>query len=432
MRQKGSRPGPGTGVRHRTAVLGCAAVTAAGLWCFGASPVGAEADRSSPMQFLIQENARAQSTAGQSAPAARVPKVHHAAPTFRRVLMQRATREPRQRVATPAAPAPGPAATTVAVFGDRLGQALATGLQDAGGSTVSVTPVTSEDAGLTRSDFEPWLQSLRDRLAKPDHAAVAVLMIGSNDKQSLPDQGASVAPETPRWAELYGTRVDAVANVFRQAHVPLIWVGLPPVRSEETSAEFVRLNGIFRERAARDGATYVDSWEAFSDDAGNYSPIGPDMQGQSVKLRKADGFSFTRAGARKLASFVEGDVKRLHRPGAAPASEVAAITIEKARDFDQALDIDVNAQIRREAGLSPETAVTAAGRATEPAKPAAGPVLPLTAPPLSPDGHLTSVSDAAPGIVTAMQASLVIRPASAGAPVAPQPGRADDFSWPRQ
>ncbi len=430
MRQKGSNPGPGTGVRHRSAAVGCAALGAAGLWCLGAAPSRAETDRSSPMQFLIQENARAQSSAGQSAPVARVPKIHHAAPTFRRVLMQRATTEPRQRLAIPAASAPAP--TTVAVFGDRLGQALATGLQDAGGSSVSVSPLTSEDAGLTRSDFEPWLQSLRERMAKPDHAAVAVVMIGSNDKQSLPDQGANVAPETPRWAELYGTRVDAVANVFRQAHVPLIWVGLPPVRSEETSAEFVRLNGIFRERAARDGTTYVDSWEAFSDDAGNYSPIGPDMQGQSVKLRKADGFSFTRAGARKLASFVEGDVKRLHRPGtAAPASEVAAITIDKARDFDQVLDIDVNAQIRREAGLSPETAVTMVGRAVEPAKPAAGPVLPLTAPPLSPDGHLTSVSDAAPGIVTAMQASVVIRPATGGAPVAPQPGRADDFSWPR-
>ncbi len=420
-----SHPGPVRGAFSACGPLGASVLVAAGLLTCGVSAPHAENDRASATQFLIQENARA----AQSVHAAPTPVVHHAAPTFRRVLMQRAASEHRPRSFVSASTSP----TAVVVYGDRLGQALANSLQEDGGNAVAVSASTSEDAGLTRSDFDPWLQSIRERLSKTDRASVAVVMLGSNDRQSLADGGTTVEPDTPHWQDLYGARVDAVANVFRDAHVPLIWVGLPTVHSDETSAEFVRLNGIFRDHAARDGATYVDSWEAFSDDAGRYSPMGPDVEGQTVKLRKADGFGFTRAGARKLASFVERDIKRLQRPGPdGSAPEVANIAIDRARDFDQALDIDVNAQIRREAGLSPEAASAAAVRTSEPAKPAAGPVMPLTTPPLSPDGHLATASDAMQHTANAMQASLLVKPLGADNPITPKPGRADDFSWPRQ
>ncbi len=313
------------------------------------------------------------------------------------MLMQRAASERRQRSTFAAAPVPAP--TVVAIYGDRLAQALTNGLQQNDDAAVAVTGAVGEEVGLARADFAQWLQSVRDRLRKSDHAAVALLMIGSDDQKPISDGGKTLEPGSPGWQEAYGNRVEAVASAFRDAHVPLIWVGLPPVRSPATSADFVRLNSIFRDHAARKGATYVDSWEAFSDESGRYNPVGPDVEGQSAKLRKADGFSFTGAGARKLASFVEGDIKRLKAANPAKAGQpaVADITIEKAQDFDSALDIDVNAQIRREAGLAPEgsaTAGTPAATAHEaaPEKPVAGPIVPLTNPPLAPDGQLASAS----------------------------------------
>lgn len=320
----------------------------------------------------------------------------------------------RAAEAPPAAgrPAGKPAAPIVLVVGDRFATALADGL-DAEPS-ILVARTTGDAFGLTRPGFTDSLDTIRERLARHDRPALAVMMVGTDDRDPLSDASGRFEPGTPGWTRLYGERVDAVSALFRAAGVPLVWMGLPAVRSASMSADFVRQNGIIRDRAAKDGASYVDSFEGFTDDAGRYSPVGPDVDGATVKLRRADGLGFTRAGARKLASFLAPEIARLGRStAAASASDVASLTIDRARGFDAALDIDVNAQIRREAAR-------AAGRPEPeaPQGPAAGPVLPLTAAAAAPDGQLASLA------------------APQGAPLAadpppPRPGRADDFAWPK-
>ncbi len=407
---------------HRLAVtlLGLAAALPA---CGGQA--SAESDRGAVTRFFDQENERV-------TPQAAVPEVRQSGTRVHVRPYRAEVSRGFERHVRPAPPVqaaqkpsvPNPHRINVAAFGDRMGSALAAGLQENDEADVMVLKATSDDAGLTRPDFAAWLQSIRDGLPA-QHAAAAVMVIGSNDRAPLQDASGPVASGTPAWQALYGSRVDAVARLFHDAHVPLIWVGLPAVRSPEATADYVRLNGIVRDHALRNGATFIDSWGAFTDDAGRYSPEGPDVDGQTVKLRRADGFGFTRAGARKLASFVEPDLTRLGRhPAATPASTLATLTIERARDFDAALDIDVNAQIRREAARDGMTGIAEPHRQdVVPAEPTAGPVMPLTASPSSPDGQLATLPAAAasPGSL----ASLT------DAPVAPKPGRTDDFSWPK-
>ena len=67
--------------------------------------------------------------------------------------------------------------------------------------------------------------------------------------------------------------------------------------------------------------------------------------------------------------------------------------------------------------------------AAAPPSPAAGPVVPLTMPALSPGGILATRSQS-PAIANDNQ-RLVERVLVQGAPPEPRPGRADDFGWPR-
>ncbi len=373
-------------------------------------PASAENDAASATHFMAQEAVRA-------VPEPYRPRIPRLRPIADRVEARPAERRPQSiAVAAPRPVASRPAVQriVVAVFGDRVGQALATGLQDREGDGATVLALTDEDAGLSRPSFPTWLQGVRDRLAKADHPAVAVMAIGTNDREAMQGDTGPLEPGTPQWQALYASRVDATLKAFQDARVPLIWVGLPPVHSDEAAADYVRINGVVRDQALRDGVTYVDSWEAFADDAGRYSPVGPDVDGATAKLRRADGMGFTRAGARKLASFVEKDINRLARR-AAPDATLASLTVDKARNFDQALEIDVNAQIRREAARGGAAAPTTAAL---PQGPAAGPVLPLTAPPVSPDGQLASLALPTGAPTTADLGT-------------PKPGRADDFSWPK-
>ena len=323
--------------------------------------------------------------------------------------------------AAPAKPQPG-GKPVVLVVGDRFATALADGLD--ADPRIAVSRTTGDAFGLTHPAFAESLPTIRDRIARADRPALAAVMVGADDRDALSDASGRYEPGTPGWSRVYGDRVDQLSKLFRDARVPLVWMGLPAVRSAELSADIVRQNGVIRDRAAQDGASYVDSFEGFTDSAGRYSPVGPDADGVPAKLRRADGLGFTRAGARKLASFLAPDIARLGGgTAAAGAADVANLTIERARGFDAALDVDVNAQIRREAAQSGAEAARGAGQpvplAALPQAPAAGPVLPLTAAPVAPDGQL---------------ASLVI---PTGAPVGadpslPRPGRADDFSWPKR
>ncbi len=134
---------------------------------------------------------------------------------------------------------------------------------------------------------------------------------------------------------------------FVQAHVPVAWVGLPPMRNDRLNAQVVKLNELYKERAEKAGAKYIDIWDAFADENGEYNAYGPDINGQNAKLRAADGIHFTKAGARKMAQFLEERKSsgRSTPPSRRPTSPICPPDIEQAAN-------DINAQIRREMGVS--------------------------------------------------------------------------------
>jgi hypothetical protein len=70
------------------------------------------------------------------------------------------------------------------------------------------------------------------------------------------------------------------------------------------------MNSILRERAYLNGARFVDIYAAFIDENGGYSQYGPDVTGKIRLLRAGDGVYFTWEGNRKLAYFVDRELRR--------------------------------------------------------------------------------------------------------------------------
>ena len=163
-----------------------------------------------------------------------------------------------------------------------------------------------------REDFYDWPKAAKEIAADPQKINVAVVMLGSNDRQAIQQGQESIEPLSPRWREIYAARVDAVIAAFKEKNIPVIWVGLPVMKNERLSADMAQLNEIFKARAAHANIPYVDLWDAMTDEHGQYSAFGPDINGQIVKLRSADGVHFTEAGARSVAHFVEGEIKKYY------------------------------------------------------------------------------------------------------------------------
>jgi hypothetical protein len=122
---------------------------------------------------------------------------------------------------------------------------------------------------------------------------------------------------------------------------------------------------------------------------------GPDFEGQTRRLRTADGVHFTKAGAIKLASYVDRDLRRALSNHIMPVALPGSETVPKSGS----------------AGSRPDV----------------GPVLPL-----STDGGERGDLLGAGGHPTQMTPDpIAAKVLGRGEALPAQAGRADDFSWPR-
>jgi hypothetical protein len=251
-------------------------------------------------------------------------------PRYRQARPRPKATTPRPPPVEKAEPKPTvPPSFFVAVLGDSLGQLLAQGMTDAMADhpDVAILHKARESSGLVRDDFYDWPKAVQELLASGQKIDVAVILVGSNDHQTLRENGVAYEAGTPQWNEIYAKRVEAIATLFHNAKIPLLWVGLPIMKNDRFSAQMASLNDIYRDHAARAGATFVDVWDAFGDENGRFSAYGPDVNGEAVRLRTSDGIYFTKAGARKLAQFVETEVQRIY-DAKKPKDDAALAKIE--------------------------------------------------------------------------------------------------------
>lgn len=355
-------------------------------------------------------------------------------------------REPRVVRIKPEAVAPAVVETVatpktffVAVLGDAMALMLADGLAESLARErpqVAILRKGRDASGVVREDYFDWRKTTRDLVAGGDKLDYALIMMGANDRQPMrgPD-GQMLETLSDGWAEAYSARVGEIVSTLRGRGVPVAWVGLPIMRSERYGADIKRINEIARAAVEKAGGTFIETWDRFADEAGAYDADGPDVNGQITRLRRPDGIYFTHAGVMKLAHFVEGDIARLAGAPAppttapktttGPSAPLAVAPDAPAPPLLDPAEIDVGASLRLSAregdaahgGLSlPGVALPEALPVPVfPSRPAAGPVAPLTAPPVAADGKLAAAPAARPALS-----------------LDPRPGRADDFAWPRK
>jgi len=353
-----------------------------------------------------------------------------AAPSSRRV----APRSSRAQLGDfSKAPAPRRSNTAasvhIVVMGDSMADWLSHGLEEAYadrsefGVVRKIRTNTGLIPGRSRSRSYDWIASGPELLAQEKPEFIVVLLgladrapfrewtrerpSGGRGQASSSEkvEGTGAAQQPPskatdhefrsaKWIELYSKRIDDMIAVVKSKGVPVLWVGLPPVRGPRSRSDLAFLNDLYRVRAQKAGITYVDLWDGFIDED-KFSIRGPDYDGQIRQLRSADGVYFTKAGARKLGHYVERDIQRLiaarGKPVALPASEPQ----------------------QPPGGPVP--------------RPVAGPVIPLV-------GMNTPVEElAGSGGLRASSLDRGARRVRVTGRAAPRvAGRADDFSWPRE
>lgn len=345
--------------------------------------------------------------------------------------------------------------TSIVVMGDDMADWLAYGLEGVFSDTPEVRVVRKNklNSGLLRYDAKgdlDWWHVARDTLTQ-EKADYVVMMLGIGDRQAIREkdlakeadtkakdqQAKDRAAQDPQakeaekkdgqkpaktnatdengtplaqrakktggpaefrseeWEKIYSRRIDDTIAALKSKGVPVIWVGLPPIRGARSSSDAAYLNELYRARAERAGIKYVDVWDGFVDEAGKYSNYGPDYEGQKRRLRLSDGVFFTKAGAIKLAHYVEHELSPY-----------------------------MNNRVPVALPSGPFEAAPSDSKPTE--RPLMGPVIPLTRTPNKESDSLLGAPGSSPVQGDAIATKVLAKGETVAAPL----GRADNFAWP--
>ncbi len=204
----------------------------------------------------------------------------------------------------------------ILVFGDSQAQGLAGGVQRLYRANHSrrVLDHSKVSTGLIPRGNYDWPAEAKT-LAVADHYDVALVLIGANDRP-LVRSGGHVDPTLlARFTDSYGARVADIADDFRQANVPLVWVGHPIVRDAVWEEDIAILNKIFEDRATGAGATFQSTWDMFKGPDGGFASYGKGTDGLTTRLRADDGVHLTPAGYDLVTAALVPTLDR-YRPGA--------------------------------------------------------------------------------------------------------------------
>ena len=265
----------------------------------------------------------------------------------------------------------------VMVVGDSLSAGLWSGLARMTESDLrfSVDGRYKEDSGLARLDFYDWTVAL-PKILDVRPADIVVIMLGSNDPQSIRDGDLRHAFGTPDWVKAYEARIDGLLAMLKARGVAVYWVSPPPMASAKYHDSIRQIAAIQKGRVVAAGVRYVDIRPPLSNLDGSYTDRGLDETGADRRLRSKDGVHFLKSGNSRIGALTLEAI----RADIAGEAEIAAPALaqspasdgeEEGPLFGQEPASGVNNIVKAEA-LKPETGKRAEALVSAPATIVAG------------------------------------------------------------
>jgi len=202
----------------------------------------------------------------------------------------------------------------VVVMGDSLGDGTWAGLyhvlrQDKRFTVIKKSRVAT---GFSRADYYDWNAAVRD-IAAETRIDIAVVVMGTNDRQPIVENGKRHALFEPGWREIYERRVDEFTATLHTTGARIYWLELPVMRSPRFAGDMAQFNEIFETRARVNDVSFVKTEGLATDESGEYTAYGADRFGRTRLLRAEDGIHFTMPGyellGERVANAVVADIE---------------------------------------------------------------------------------------------------------------------------
>jgi lysophospholipase L1-like esterase len=150
--------------------------------------------------------------------------------------------------------------------------------------------------GLARPEVFNWQVEYPAMLGDA-HPDVVLVAIGANDGQGFVDDGVVYPFGTEAWKEIYQRRVQAYLEMLEAGGATVVWLGLPPMKSDVYDAHIALVNRIdYAVVSASPRAIWVSTAGLVGDADGRFQDFG-EVHGQPERLRQGDGIHLSDEGA---------------------------------------------------------------------------------------------------------------------------------------
>lgn len=185
-----------------------------------------------------------------------------------------------------------------------IGSTLAKNLTEKlGGKAILHAKVAS---GLARPEFFDWTSELKKNIPYGPFDFVVIFM-GTNDGQTVRENGKLVPYGTKQWADVYQSRLSGLMDLACHAGKKVIWLGLPPMKNGRFQRKMRRLNQLAKqESSAHQCVQYLSLDQVIGDGKGRYIPYRT-VGNRYRRIRMRDGIHLSYAGGQLVSlAIVDG------------------------------------------------------------------------------------------------------------------------------
>jgi lysophospholipase L1-like esterase len=159
--------------------------------------------------------------------------------------------------------------------------------------------------GLARPEVFDWATEypamLKTALPAGTRPDIVLVAIGANDGQGFVDGGTTYPFGTAAWQTIYKARVQAYLSMLEADGATVVWLGLPPMKSDTYDAHTALINRIdYAVVSASPHAIWYSTTGLYGDAAGKFLDYGT-VHGITSRLRQEDGIHISDAGGALLA-----------------------------------------------------------------------------------------------------------------------------------
>ena len=192
---------------------------------------------------------------------------------------------------------------SVYLVGDSMMQGVAPFLQQwlskSGYKSINQAKPSS---GLVQNTVKNWPVEIENTLAKNPNISLMVMFIGQNDTLNFISNKKVVGFQSPQWENLYSSKMNQILSSAEKRGVKVIWIGIPPMRSEKYERKMSYLDNLMRKNM-RNRGIFIPTRNLVSDN-GKYADIKY-VNGKQVKVRNKDGIHLSFDGYKLVANEVK-------------------------------------------------------------------------------------------------------------------------------